>query len=159
MSARRNEATVRRLVDEVFNLGAFDVLDELFAGQATFYRLGDGRPISDAPRRMRLFIGAYRAAFPDLHVQVDELIATDETVTVSWTMQGTHTGPFSHPEARTFGLPPTGRVARWGGITLYHLVDGRITSSRGYADAVGLLRQLGLTLAVAPTTPETGATS
>jgi steroid delta-isomerase-like uncharacterized protein len=159
MSAQQNEVTVRRLIDEVFNQGALDVLDELFAAEALFYRVGDGRPLADTPRRMRLFVGAYRAAFPDLQVQVDDLIAADDTVTVCWTMQGTHMGPFSHPEARTFGLPPTGRVARWGGTTVYHLAGGRITASRGHSDAVGLLRQLGLTITPAPATPEPGTTS
>jgi steroid delta-isomerase-like uncharacterized protein len=156
MSAERNAATVRRLVDEVFNRGALDVIDELFAEAVIFHRLGDGRPTLDARRRVRLLVTAYRTAFPDLTVHVDDLAATERMVTVCWTNVGTHAGTLSHPEVGAFGIAPTGRAVRWSGVSVYHLVDGRITESRTYADGPALLRQLGLRARIEPVTPASG---
>jgi steroid delta-isomerase-like uncharacterized protein len=153
MSAERNGATVRRLVDEVFNQGALDAIDAIFAPEVIFHRLGDGRPVPDARRRVRLYVSAYRSAFPDLRMQVDELLATEQAVTVCWTASGTHAGPLSHPEVGVFGVPPTGRTARWSGISVYHLVDGRITQSRSYADGAALLRHLGLQVQILAAAP------
>ena len=157
MSIERNETAVRRLVDEVFSNGALDAIDDLFAEEVIFHRVGDGQPIADARRRFRLFVTAYRTAFPDLKMQVDELIASEDTVTVCWTAEGTHTGPLSQPEVGAFGVPPTGRSARWSGMSLYHLENGRITTSRSYANGYALLRQLGLISGlVPPSTPPAG---
>lgn len=150
MSAERNAATIRRLLDEVFSKGALDTIDEIFADTVVFHRVADGQPIPDARRRIKLFITAYRTAFPDLRMEVDELVASEEAVTVCWTAQGTHTGPLSQPEVGAFGVPATGRSARWSGMSLYHLENGRITTSRSYANGYALLRQLGLVTGLVP---------
>jgi steroid delta-isomerase-like uncharacterized protein len=150
MSVERNEAAIRRLVDEVFSKGSLDAIDELFADEVVFHRVGDGQPIPNARRRIRLFITAYRTAFPDLKMQVDELIASEEAVTVCWTAEGTNTGPLSQPEVGAFGVPPTGRSAKWSGISLYRLENGRIITSRSYANGYALLRQLGLISGLTP---------
>jgi predicted ester cyclase len=43
-----------------------------------------------------------RRAFPDLHYQIEDIIATDDTVVMRVKMTGTHRGEL-------FGLPATGR--------------------------------------------------
>jgi steroid delta-isomerase-like uncharacterized protein len=157
MSVTRNETTVRRLLDEVFNQGDLAIVDELFAEAVVFHRSGDGRPVSDARRRIRLFVAAYRTAFPDLRMRIDDLVVTEDAVTVCWTATGTHTGVLTQPEVNAFGVPPTGRAATWSGITLYRLRDGRITESRSYLNGYALLRQLGLVTGLHP--PGAGDTS
>jgi predicted ester cyclase len=63
----------------------------------------------------------------------------------------------SQPELGAFGIPATGRAAKWSGISLYHLTDGRITSSRSYSNGYALLRQLGLVTGLTPpTSPPAG---
>jgi hypothetical protein len=54
-------------------------------------------------------------------VTVDTVLADGEYVTALWTFRGTHTGaPFG-------GLPPTGARLEMGGMTLWRIVDGRIS--------------------------------
>ena len=142
MGAAENAVIVRRWVEEFVSGGHLDLVDELVAETLV---TGPGQtPIADARRRLRLSFAAYRQAFPDLRMTADELIATDETVTLCWTCAGTHTGHFSHPELRTFGLPPSGRTARWSGVSVFWFAEGRIARVRGAQDTYGLLRQLGL---------------
>ena len=145
MSTEQNARVVRRWVDEVMSQGRLDVIDDVIADNLKPARAGAGAASGvDMRRRVRAYIAAYRSAFPDLTVTEDDLIACDDTVTLCWTSQGTHTGHFSHPEVQAFGLPPTGRTARWSGITLFRLENGQIVGSRSHGDVYGLLRQLGL---------------
>jgi predicted ester cyclase len=83
-----NKTIVRRLVDEVLNRGQLEVADELYAPGLA----------SGAKR----WIGAFRAAFPDVHMEIVELIAEDDTVVGRFRCSGTHLG-------RWRGHPPTGR--------------------------------------------------
>jgi predicted ester cyclase len=145
MSAERNAGVVRRWVEEVMSQGHLDVIDEVVAADVKPARLINvGASGVDMRRRIRAYVAAYRNAFPDLRMTVDELIPCNDTVTLCWTSEGTHTGSFSHPEIQSFGLAPTGRPARWSGITLFRIEDGRIVQTRSHGDVYGLLRQLGL---------------
>ena len=143
MATERNAEVVRRWVGEVMSAGRLETIDEVLADEVRFGASG-APPIPDARRRVRAYITAYRSAFPDLTVTEDELIACDDTVTLCWTSHGTHLGHFSHPDVQAFGLAPTGRSARWSGISLFRVHDGRIVESRSHSDVYGLLRQLRL---------------
>lgn len=125
--------------------GRLELIDDVVAENLRPARARvSAAPGVDMRRRVRAYIAAYRSAFPDLTMTVDQLIACDDTVTLCWTSQGTHTGHFSNPEAQAFGLAPTGRTARWSGITLFRLADGKIVETRSHGDVYGLLRQLRL---------------
>ncbi|HVW39853.1 MAG TPA: ester cyclase [Amycolatopsis sp.] len=75
------------------------------------------------------------AAFSDLQVRVDDMIAEGDRVVVRLWFTGTHDGEFQ-------GLPATGRKIAFGAIRIYRLVDGRVTETWAYQDSVGLHRQL-----------------
>jgi predicted ester cyclase len=119
-----NKAIVRRLIDEVLNGGQLEVVDELYTPEL-------------APGAKR-FIGAFRAAFPDVHMEIVELIAEDDTVVGRFTCAATHLGSWR-------GHPPTGR--RFHGVDevgIYRLHDGRITRAWVLEDTLARMRQLGL---------------
>jgi steroid delta-isomerase-like uncharacterized protein len=79
-----------------------------------------------------------KAAFPDAHWEILELIAEDDAVAMHSVWSGTHRGPF-------MGIEATGRSfsdvhhAYW-----FWLRDGRITRYRAVRDDVSFLRQLGV---------------
>jgi steroid delta-isomerase-like uncharacterized protein len=147
MGAAEHAALARRWAAELLSAGRLGLIDELVGETLA---VGPERtPVADAPRRVRLYVTAYRQAFPDLTMKVDELLATEETVTLCWTCHGTHTGHFSHPDIQSFGIPPTGRAARWSGVTVFWFRDGRIARLCTGQDVYGLLRQLELVPALA----------
>ncbi len=84
----RNKDVVRRLIAEVLNAGRLDVVDELYAPTL-------------APRAKR-WIAPFRASFPDVHMEVVELIAEEDKVVGRFTCSGTHLGAWR-------GHAPTGR--------------------------------------------------
>ena len=120
----RNKAVVRRLIAEVLNAGRLDVVDELYAPTL-------------APRAKR-WIAPFRASFPDVHMEVVELIAEEDKVVGRFTCSGTHLGAWR-------GHAPTGRrFEAIDEVYIYRLRDGRIIEAWGLEDTLGRLQQLGL---------------
>ncbi len=78
-----------------------------------------------------------RAAFPDLHVTAEDIIAEGDKVVVRGTISGTHKGEF-------MGIPATGKEGRVTGISTFRLADGKVCEGWAESDSLGLLIQLGL---------------
>jgi steroid delta-isomerase-like uncharacterized protein len=142
-AARGDDPTpvaVARRWFEAMNAGDLDAVVALFADD---YRLHYPDVPADArgPEVIRSLVAAYRAAFPDLAFTVDDIVAAGDTVLVRWTAEGTNQGSL-------MDAAPTGRRARWGGMSLLRIRDGRIVEDWVENDRLGMLQQLGL----APTT-------
>ena len=134
MSTAENKAVVRRFWEEVWNRGNLDLLDELMDTEYAAFE--------------RPWATEVRAAFPDTHFAVDDLIAEGDKVVSRVTWSGTHRGEFS-------GVPPTGRRVTVPAIWIHRVVDGRITweGRAGEADWLGFHHQLGLLPELAPAGP------
>jgi steroid delta-isomerase-like uncharacterized protein len=135
MSAE-NIAVVRRLIDEVWNQRAFDVLDELFAADAIISESGVPFPIR-GPLCAKEGIGAACAAFPDVRVSIEDIIAADDKVVVRWSCHGTHRGELQ-------GIPPTNRPMTMTGMAIYRFAGGKIVEEWMENNTLGMLRQLGV---------------
>jgi predicted ester cyclase len=115
--ANRNVARIaRRFFDEVFNQGNLEIVDEIFAPDYVGYSSAAFGKLIEGPEGIKEFVTMYRAAFPDIHFEFEELIATDDKVVARWATDGTHNGELQ-------GIQPTGRRIRVRGI-------GMPTSSR-----------------------------
>ncbi len=71
------------------------------------------------PRGIGRYVTAYRAAFPDIRVTVEDQLAEDDKVATRWTARGTHLGEF-------LGLSPTGDGVTVSGIEFDRIIAGRI---------------------------------
>lgn len=78
----------------------------------------------------------YRAAFPDLRIDVNSVEKVGDLVHVRWSAQGTHRGTLD-------GRQATGRKANVQGLTKMKIVDGKIVSADAQWDQAGLNSQLG----------------
>ena len=88
--SEENKALVRRLYDEVLKKGDLGVIDELCSPNLVDHSAPPGvLPGIEGAKQM---IGMYRAAFPDLVVSVEDLIAEGDKVVFRLTMRGTHKG-------------------------------------------------------------------
>jgi steroid delta-isomerase-like uncharacterized protein len=135
-----NKAVVHRMFQEMWNEGNLDVVDELFAPDYAGHDPTDPNPetreVSSAADA-KAWVGMVRAAVPDIHFTVDDLIAEGDKVIARWTAEGTHTGEL-------MGIPPTGRRGTVSGILIYRLVEGKIKEGWQNWDTLGMLRQLGI---------------
>jgi predicted ester cyclase len=86
-------------------------------------------PIGDhyGPEGVRIDIAAYRAAFPDLVVTLDDLIAKGDKVVRRFTLCGSHRRPF-------LDIPATGKPVALRGIAIDRLVGGCLVESWVHVD-------------------------
>jgi steroid delta-isomerase-like uncharacterized protein len=129
-----NKAIVRRWFDEVWNQGRIEAIDELLAADGVAYGLG---PDLHGPAEFKPFHAAYRQAFPDVRIEVDDLVEEGDKVAYRWTATMTHHGHF-------LGIAPTGRASRFLGMGIVRIRDGQIVEGWNVFDQLGMLQQLGL---------------
>jgi predicted ester cyclase len=130
MDAAEREAQVRRFVDEVWNGRNYDAAAELY-GDTYTNSLGSG------PSARSEVLRRYHQAFPDLHLEVDELIVAGDTVVLRATFRGTDTGGY-------VGRVATGRAVEEWGVTIMHFEHDRVVREWVGADKLGLFIQLGV---------------
>src|SRR5438132_12958711 len=73
MSVEENKVRVRRLYEEVFNQKNLAAIDDYFAPNVIDHSLPPGAP--GGIEGVRLTISMFLAAFPDLNITVEDLIA------------------------------------------------------------------------------------
>jgi steroid delta-isomerase-like uncharacterized protein len=127
---------IARYFQEVWNEGKLDVLDELLAADYVNHSssMPDAPP---GPAGVKPIVAAMRAAFPDLHYTIDQLVVGPDAVAARVTMSGTHRGDF-------FGIPPTGKSFTVTQTTIEQFRDGKIVAHWRNTDELSLLRQLGV---------------
>ena len=115
----RNKAIVLDMFERVFHRGDPTVLDD-----------HPGLTETVAVMAMRA------AAFPDLRLRVEQVIAEGDMVAYRVSMRGTHTGTFA-------GVAATGRSVEYSTIGIDRLENGRIVEHHANPDALAILRQIG----------------
>ena len=86
---------------------------------------------------MRNAAKTFRAALPDWHSDLDQLVEEGDVVMERFHASGTHRGEL-------MGVPATGRTLSLPGINVFRIEDGRIVERWGRLDLLGLMHQLGL---------------
>ena len=118
------KTVIRRFIDEAVNGGRDELVDELFT--------------ADMAPSARDWFGAFRGSFPDVHMELVELVAEGDTVVGRFKCSATHLGDWR-------GNAPTGR--RFEGVdeVYFFSFDGdRIASVWGLEDTLDRFGQLGL---------------
>lgn len=136
MSGQENKLVYRRFMEEVVNKGNFALADELLAEDVLEYEKLPGDLPPDGEGIRQLF-GLLRAAFPDLVISIEDLVAEDDRVAARVTIRGTHNGDFP-------GIPATGREVCYEAIDISRIVDGKIVEHWGIPDYLTLFQQLGV---------------
>ena len=127
MSVETNKAFVQRYVEEPWNKGNLDVLDELC--DPNFDLRGGG------VEAFKAVITDFRKSFPDLHFTVEEIIAEGDKVAYRWTARGTHQGAYD-------GIAPTGKTITPTGITILRIVDGKVVENHAETTVPSMRGQL-----------------
>ena len=131
----QNEAVVRRFYDELWNGWRLEVADEIVSSRLRFR--GSLGSIHDGRDSFKRYVEGVRAAFPDWHNRIDEMLAVDDRVVTRMTWSGTHRGPFG-------GIEPTGVHVEYAGAAFFRLEQGLIEQAWVVGDTQELWRALGL---------------
>jgi predicted ester cyclase len=131
-----NKTLVRRFFEDGMSRGDLDLIDMLVAPDAVMHN----PLILDAPTgpgSVRASVEMLRRAFPDLQVEVLDLIAEDDRVAAFVRISGTNTGAYRRGGA-------TNSRASMRGFFIWRIGDGRLVESWGVADRFEFLQQLGI---------------
>ena len=135
MSTEQNELVARRIGEELFNQGNLSVADELIAPNAVDHNEPSGTDCREHFKRVATML---RSAFPDLHTQVEDLIAGEHKAAMRITITGTHTGPGAF-----FGIPPSGKRFQIQQMRFGRFANGQMTDSWAVIDTFAWMQQLG----------------
>jgi steroid delta-isomerase-like uncharacterized protein len=128
-------ATMRRAYD-LINAGDIDGFVALLADDFVEHEETPG--LSPTKEGVKEFFKMYRAAFPDLRFEPQDIIASGDRVVVRARATGTHQGEF-------MGMPATGKSVD---VQLVDIVrfgdDGLGREHWGVFDALAMMQQLGV---------------
>ena len=130
-----NKALFRRFIQEVINEKNTDKMDILIGENW----LDHNPPPGAAPgvEGMKQMMGMFFAAFPDLNVTIDQLIAEGDLVVGRMTNTGTHQGDL-------MGIAPTGKRVTFSEIHMVRIENGKAVEHWGNIDDLGMMQQLGV---------------
>jgi predicted ester cyclase len=124
---------VQRLHTALLDSRDPEVVDSFFAPEFVSHNNPPGFP--PGVEGVKRFFSMFRDAFPDVSVEIDEVVADGDRAAVASTFTGTH-------EGELMGVAPTGRRVTVTGIDIVRVAGGKIVEHRGLTDIVGLMRQL-----------------
>lgn len=122
MSTEENKAFIHRQIEDVWNNGNGDAI-AAYWDEGLHEEIGRGHTM-------------LRAAFPDLQIAVETLIAEGDKVVARLRFHGTHLGAFA-------GISPTGRHVEWEAVRLWRLANDKIVETWAIRDRLDIRQQLG----------------
>jgi predicted ester cyclase len=134
MSTDDNKKIYRDFIERGFNNGELSALDELLAPGYVNHDAPPG--MSSGADGVKQIITMFRAAFPDLHISMEDQVAEGDLVSTRSLTSGTHKGPL-------FGIAATQNRVEMPGLTMVRVRDGKIVEAWVRNDTQTLMRQLG----------------
>jgi steroid delta-isomerase-like uncharacterized protein len=136
-----HEDTMRRLY-ELISAGEIDAFGEHLADGFVEHEELPG--LEQSKEGVKQLFHMYRAAFPDLRMEAEDVLASADKVVARVHATGTHQGEF-------MGIPATGKSVDVQVIDIMRFgADGLVHEHWGLFDALGMMQQLGAIPAPAP---------
>ena len=128
-----NQAVARRFFQSVWNERRPELLDELLTPASVCQ--SEAGVVRGKDEFLDQVYRPFLAAFPDLQIEIEELIGQGEIVAVRWMCRGTHTGD-------AFGLLPTGRRVSFRGTSWIRIQNGKMMEGFECWNLGGLMQVL-----------------
>ena len=121
--------------ERVWNQGDESIIDRYYAPTA----VANGLPSATVPgpEGFKPFVRAFRAAFPDIRVEVTHAVSEGDLGVVQCRVTGTNSGEL-------MGMAPTKRSFTITGMTMARVVNGQIVEGWNHYDFAAMYRQLGI---------------
>lgn len=133
MFDKQSNIAAQEAFGEAVNTGTLK-FDDLVAGDSVDHDPAPGQ--APGPQGYRAMFTELRDAFPDLHVEVEHMTATNDDVAFAYTLTGTNDGPFQ-------GNAPTGKKIKVRGVQISRFEHGKLVERWGSSDQLGIMTQLG----------------
>lgn len=129
------QEAVHSMFEDGWNRGDIASFDETVADSVLFHYAGAPRTLTRD--EMSQFIVRWREAFPDLRMDLEEILIEDNLAATRLTLTGRHEGPWA-------GAEPTGEQVSMALMMFFRFEDGMMVELWEVDDQLGFRRQLGL---------------
>ena len=128
MSTEENKAIVRRYVEEVWQKKDVEKLEEFYPSPDLVEQEGPAGQELPSLEDAKEYVRQVQAAFPDLSVTIEDMIAEEDRVAVRTTWRGTYEGePIG-------GIDPTNETVTLSGNVIWRIVEGKVVHIWGTQD-------------------------
>jgi len=124
-----NKILIRSFVDEVFNQHDLTAIDKYHSP----YLANNSEKTVESFKK---YLTSLFSGFPDLHVNIEHILAENNFVLVFLNFVGTHKGEFN-------GKPPTNKPVTIRSADLYRIENDKIVEHWDVVDQLDLLKQTG----------------
>jgi steroid delta-isomerase-like uncharacterized protein len=115
-----NKALVSKFFEEAWGKGNLAAVDTFMATDYMAHHIPSGLP--PGAEGLKQLIAAYRTAFPDLKINIEDIFGEGDRVAFRWNVSGTHLGEW-------LGVSPTGNHVTATGITVFRIAGGKVMES------------------------------
>ena len=135
--SEENKQILRRWFDEVWNKGRAEAIDEMFDANGIAHGLSDdpANPIK-GPRDFRPFYEVFRQGFPNLVIDIEDMVAEGDLVAARCSVHAKHEGEF-------MGRAATQSPVEFTGMTIVRIANGKIVEAWNNFDFMTMYRQVG----------------
>ena len=135
-STEINKKTIQQFYEQAWNEKNLAIVDETHSPDWNHIDPSLPGDVSGGPDGNRERMNQVLSSFPDIHFDIQDMIAEGDKVVVRFLARGTHKGVFA-------GIRPTGKKVAMQGIIIHRLSEGQIVEDWVIRDTLGLLQQLG----------------
>jgi predicted ester cyclase len=125
------KALVRRFVEEIFEAGHQEAIDELVAPEFTSHTFG-----TNGPDELRAATERVHGSLTDVEFTIEDIVADHDRVAVRLTSSATPIGEF-------MGVQAAGRRYTVTEMHFFRVEDGQVAEHWHTHDALGIMRQIG----------------
>lgn len=115
-----------------------DAAAALYDQNVTNVQMPWGKAVQGREAMRATYVKVFQA-FPDIRVEIENVLEDGQWVVVEWHFSGTMKGEFA-------GHPPNNSQFAMRGCEIFQIVDGKILSQRGYWDKATMFTQLNIKL-------------
>jgi len=135
MGVKENKDATKRFWEEIFNGKKLNLIDDFFTDDYIYH----GAASQDVRGRENLkgFLTMYFNAFPDLHVEIEDIFGEGDKILSRAMCRGTHQG-------QLMGILPTGKQIAIRVICADRFAGRKIAESFELPDLFGMMQQLGV---------------
>jgi steroid delta-isomerase-like uncharacterized protein len=137
MPIEENFELMRRWFQQVWNEGRVQTVYDLLAADGVARGQRGADTEIHGPEQFAQFVSEIRGAFPDIKLQIEDILGAEDKVVVRWSATMTHSGD-------ALGIPATGKTVRSRGISIARIERGKIVEGWDNWDQLGMLEQLGM---------------
>jgi steroid delta-isomerase-like uncharacterized protein len=129
-----NKLLVRRWFEQVWNEKSEAAIDEMLSPQGKSHGFPEADSVLVGTEAFKAVHRTFCGAFPDVHVDVVEIVAEGDRVAVRWRVSMTHLGDH-------LGFPASGKKETMAGSTFAIVKGSQIVDGWNYMDMQALMQK------------------